>query len=102
MNIIVKAHKLSSYIYSKKFEKYRAEIDIHNMGKQVFWLSFKQLDNLENSFKDTDYSVKGNTVYLALEKKEGGKYRYIWSAINDKGIDFLIDKFDISVEDSNY
>lgn len=56
-------------------------------------------DILEKSFKDNDYSTKRNAVYLALEKKkEDGKYRYIWSEANNKRLDFLSEKFNISVE----
>lgn len=91
-NKVFMVDKIIKLYFSKKYNKYRMELEIHNYGMRVFWITKKQLDNLYDSLED-DSCLTRKPVYVALTILESGKFHYIWSGFGEQGFDFLIKNF---------
>lgn len=101
-NKIFEAQKLSNLYWSKKYQKYRLEIELYNYGKRHFWITEKQFADLEDSFFNNKFSTENRPVYVALTVLENGKFHYIWSGYNKKGLDFLTEEFNATLANIDY
>lgn len=95
--VIYQAHALDELRFVDKVGKYVATIQFKGKKKKTFWLSRKQADKLDECFGGDIYASKGYDIYIALDLEDENKPRFVWSAVNSRGEEFLVKAFNATV-----